>query len=110
MQALDDYLWLALERAKAGRMYLDAHPELADWAQRATKPIKMASTHDCLLAQLFGRFRDGAEALGLDEEATVALGFRGSTSELRSMAEFNKYYQVLTAAWETERKQRRGIP
>jgi hypothetical protein len=64
----------------------------------------MGSTKDCMLAQLFGSFREGVEALGLDEIETVALGFRGTTAELRTMNDFTRYYATLTATWELERK------
>lgn len=109
MQDMEYYCALAVQRARDGIAYLDDLAEIPDWAERMEKPINMASTKACVLAQLFGRFRDGARALMLNEDVTVALGFRGTTAELRSMREFHRYYEVLSATWETERKRRLGI-
>ena len=109
MTDMEYYCARAVERAHAGITYLDTVAEIPDWAERLEKPVNMASTKACVLAQLFGRFRDGARALMLNDDVTVALGFRGTTAELQSMREFHRYYEVLSATWETERRRRLGI-
>lgn len=108
MLSTDDTMWRAVGRARAGQLYMSHHPKLVQWPQRIVRPLKMGSTKDCMLAQLFGSFREGVEALGLDEIETVELGFRGTTAELRSMREFGQYYKILTSSWELERKIRLG--
>ena len=104
MRDLAHYISLATPRAEAGIRYLDHL--IPDWATRMEKPVNIASSKECALAQLFGRFRDGALHLDLDEIATVDLGFRGTNTELRTMKEFTAYYKVLSAVWERERKLR----
>ena len=92
-------------RAEAGALFLDQYRP--GWAQRLSKPISMASTHDCVLAQLFGRFRIGAESLHLNEMRTFELGFRGCKSELgNDLRAFALYYKALTAVWEHQKQLR----
>ena len=103
MLSTDGFMQRAVGRARAGRLYLTFVPGLAEWHTRIERPIKMGSTKDCILAQLFGGYREGVDALGLDDVETVELGFRGSTTELRSVAAFGQYYKILSASWELER-------
>jgi hypothetical protein len=110
MLASDEYNWRALQRANAGQKFLAAHATLSNWPTRVLRPIRMGSTKECILAQLFGTFRTGADALGLSDTDTVDLGFRGTTSELRTMKDFGRYYAVLSASWETDRRTLSKLP
>ena len=95
----------ARDRVRIGAKFLDgAQP---DWAEKFTDPINMSSTHYCVLAQLFGRYRGGLEQLVLGDTQAHLLGFRGCRHELRnSMSNFAHYYKALSAAWEEERGSR----
>ena len=101
-----DYDKVASDRAVAGAQYLDKY--VPGWVQLLQRPVSMASSRNCVLAQLFGRFRDGAQRLHLEESVTLQLGFRACSSELgHDMQKFSAYYKVLTKAWESEIAQRK---
>ena len=100
-----DYVAQAPKRAVAGALFLDEH--LPEWPRLLTRQLSMASTRNCVLAQLFERFRQGAATLKLDDAATLYLGFRACSSELgNNIRAFKPYYDVLTQAWESERRKR----
>ncbi len=97
----------ARERARKGATFLDE--KVPGWAHKIEKQINISSTHECVLAQLFGRYKTGLKALGIDDEQALRLGFRGDRVELRnSMTAFAHYYKELSSAWEDERKMRLG--
>ncbi len=75
-----DYVTETPKRAAAGALFLDEC--MPGWAQLLKQPLGMASTRTCVLAQLFGRFRTGAERLKLSDSETLYLGFRACSSEL----------------------------
>ena len=111
--AQDDFLTVmsvrAQNRARIGARLLDR--ALPDWESKfedpVEKPINMSSTHQCVLAQLYGRYRDGLAHLMFGDVQAHLLGFRGCRHELRnSMPNFAHYYKALSAAWEHERKSR----
>ena len=100
-----DYVALTPRRAAAGARLLDV--EVPEWPRLLVRPLSMASTRNCVLAQLFERFRMGAAALKLNEAGTLGLGFRACSSELgNNIRAFKPYYDALTAAWERERQMR----
>ncbi|HEY4486117.1 MAG TPA: hypothetical protein VJB70_00075 [Candidatus Paceibacterota bacterium] len=80
--------------------------------------VRMAGTHECTLAQLFGRYADGVKALGLTDEETLGLGFRCSVKELKEIKTFGGksyehgmpvegYYERLTLVWDREIEKRK---
>lgn len=88
-------------RVRYGAAFLDEHDP--DWQSRITRPIRVANTHECPLAQLYGRYRDGVERYELNEEQTLTFGFRADSKEVggthRSVRE---YYDLLDVQWKIE--------
>lgn len=88
-------------RAAAGAEFLDLHDP--GWVKKITRKIRVASTHDCPLAQLYGRYKSGVDRYKLSEVNTLGYGFRADSRELgKNHGEFKRYYSLLNEAWEVE--------
>ncbi len=97
---------LARERAKAGAAYLDL---FAPWWHEGAGGINIAQKRSCALAAVYGDYTRGIDALQLNDEQTLLLGFRGCRHELNNnMSLFPKYYAALSQAWWCELTFRQG--
>ncbi|KND50740.1 MAG: hypothetical protein ABA06_04620 [Parcubacteria bacterium C7867-001] len=93
------------QRVAAGAAFLDAHDP--QWRMRVTKKVKVASTHECVLAQLYGRYRAGMEKYGLSEDDSLNYGFRVDSREVGYEHEASRqYYFQLNECWGAELKRR----
>jgi hypothetical protein len=92
-----------LLRAVAGAIFLDQYD--IGWAKRLTKPVRVANTRECLLAQLYGRFKTGLNELGLSMDDALAFGFRVEPREFGEVAGLSqhelakKLYKALDDVW-----------
>lgn len=88
-------------RAEKGARFLDERNP--GWERKITRPIKVASTHECPLAQLYTRYRDGTKILNLSDNDALELGFRGDHREIGTTAHASRvYYSLLSSSWERE--------
>ncbi len=95
-------------RVTTGARFLD----LLDpgWAKRITRKIRVGSTHECVLAQLYGRYRIGFEKYKLSLHDALIYGFRADSQEVRGgHLSFDRYYFFLSEAWEYEVKKRKFL-
>ena len=108
---------LVESRATAGALFLDEKNPLwcyyfgKLWNEKkktwTNHYVRMAGTHFCTLAQLFGRYSIGVVKLKLTEEETLEFGFRCSVRELKTMEiSVGEYYEKLTLAWDKEIEKR----
>ncbi|MBI3572401.1 hypothetical protein HY091_02635 [Candidatus Kaiserbacteria bacterium] len=96
---------LAETRGMSGVHFLDALD--AAWPKKTKRPVRVASTHDCPLAQLYGRYRAGCEKLGLTNEQALEFGFRADAKELgNDVRAIGHYYAQLDAIFNREIERR----
>ncbi len=114
----DDPLALARACAARGARFLDTRG--VDWVDQIDLTrLNLATQCDCVLGQLYGEYRKGADALFLTDEQTVKLGFyappglfefafecaEGHTHEYVFGAPYA--FEELTMAWREEIQKRR---
>lgn len=93
-------------RVAAGAEFFDR--QFLGWVSKIEKPVRVANTRECPMAQLYGRYRLGLEACGLSDDQALAFGLRSDSRETgTSNAASRAYYSALDLAWEREIKMRR---
>ena len=85
----------AVARAQKGAAFLDR--VLPDWASRVNPAaIRIESTTECVLGQIYGRFSEGVNALGISFGQSARYGFNRPRF----------LFQRLNRAWAAEVRRR----